>query len=72
MRERWSTPGMITAVYLIFNGTERFLIERIRVNNMFDLMGMSVTQAEVISFGIFVMGVAGIFLSKKYGEKWAE
>ena len=72
MRKRWSTPGMITAVYLIFNGTERFLIEKIRVNNVFDLMGLSVTQAEVISFGIFFMGVVGIFLSKKYGEKWAE
>lgn len=72
MRKRWSTPGMISAVYLIFNGTERFLIEKIRVNNLFDVMGMQLTQAEVISFGIFFMGVAGIFLSKKYGQSWAE
>lgn len=72
MRKRWSTPGMISAVYLIFNGTERFLIEKIRVNNLFDVMGMQLTQAEVISFGIFFMGVVGIFLSKKYGQKWAE
>jgi phosphatidylglycerol:prolipoprotein diacylglycerol transferase len=72
MRKRWSTPGMISAVYLIFNGTERFLIEKIRVNNLFDIMGLQLTQAEVISFGIFIMGVAGIFLSKKYGHKWAE
>ena len=72
MRKRWETPGMISAVYLIFNGLERFAIEKIRVNNVFDVLGMQVTQAEMISTGLFLMGVIGIFLSKKYGHKWAE
>lgn len=72
MRHRWTTPGMMSSVYLIFNGIERFFIEKIRVNNLFDFMGMQVTQAEVISMILIVCGVAGVFLTRKYGEKWAQ
>jgi prolipoprotein diacylglyceryltransferase len=41
----------------MFNGMERFLIEKIRVNNVFDLWGLEVTQAEVISTLIFLGGL---------------
>lgn len=58
IRKKIKIPGIIFAIYLMFNGIERFLIETIRVNARFYLMGMSVTQAEVISTFIFILGLA--------------
>lgn len=57
IRKRIKIPGMIFAIYLMFNGVERFLIEKIRVNNVFDFLGMKVTQAEVISTTFFLAGL---------------
>lgn len=71
IRKRITTPGMMSSVYLILVGIERFVIEKIRVNNVFDVLGMEVTQAEVISVVLITLGIAGVFLTKKYGERWA-
>jgi len=60
LRKKLRIPGSLFAIYLMFNGAERFLIEKIRVNNIFDFIGMKVTQAEVISVLIFIIGL--IFL----------
>ncbi len=59
IRKKVKIPGQIFAIYLIFNGIERFLIEKIRVNNRLDLFGFQPTQAEVISTSLFL---AGLFL----------
>lgn len=59
LRKRINTAGIITALYLFFNGAERFLIESIRVNNKFDLLGIQATQAQVIAV---VFMVSGIFM----------
>ena len=61
LRKKINIPGMIFAIYLMFNGLERFFIEKIRVNNKFDLMGMEVTQAEVISTLFFLSGALFAF-----------
>lgn len=58
LRKKINIPGMIFAIYLMFNGLERFFIEKIRVNNVFDFLGMQVTQAEVISTTFFLSGLA--------------
>ncbi|HEY0732241.1 MAG TPA: prolipoprotein diacylglyceryl transferase family protein, partial [Chitinophagaceae bacterium] len=47
--------GALFALYLILNGLERFFIEKIRVNNR--ILGMDITQAEVISLGLILTGV---------------
>ncbi|MEM1128501.1 MAG: prolipoprotein diacylglyceryl transferase family protein [Bacteroidota bacterium] len=52
--------GWLFSLYLVFNGVERFFIEKIRVNNTFDLFGLTVTQAEIISVLIIVTGVVGL------------
>ena len=57
IRKRIKIPGLLFAIYLMFNGIERFLIEHIRVNNIFNFLGMKVTQAEVISTLIFIAGL---------------
>ncbi len=57
IRKRLTIPGALFAIYLMFNGLERFLIEKIRVNNVFDFMGMNLTQAEIISTILFIAGL---------------
>ena len=46
------------AAYLMFNGFERFWIEKIRVNTTFDLLGITMTQAELISVCTMLAGIA--------------
>lgn len=57
--------GWLFSLYLVFNGVERFLIEQIRVNNVFELLGIRVTQAEIISTLILLAGVVGLVLTTR-------
>lgn len=65
MRKRIKIPGLLFGIYLIFNGLERFIIEKIRVNVKMNFLGMQITQAELISFGLIVLGVIIIIYSSK-------
>lgn len=56
IRKRVVIPGLLFAYYLIFNGAERFLIELIRVNTEYNIMG-GVTQAQIISTLLFITGI---------------
>jgi len=58
MRTRWKRAGQLFAAYLMFNGMERFWVEKIRVNATFEWLGMTMTQAELISVCTFLGGVA--------------
>jgi phosphatidylglycerol:prolipoprotein diacylglycerol transferase len=64
MRKRLAIPGLMFASYLMLNGVERFFIEKIRVNNKFDLLGIQATQAEVIAVLFFLVGAA-LFVYRK-------
>ncbi len=57
--------GWLFSMYFVFAGVERFLIEQIRVNNRFDLLGLSVTQAEVISVLLVAIGGIGLILRRR-------
>ncbi len=59
LRKRITIPGMLFYIYLIFNGFERFWIEKIRVNDKIPFLGMQPSQAEIISFLLFFVGIAG-------------
>jgi prolipoprotein diacylglyceryl transferase len=70
LRKRLRPFGSIFALYLILNGIERFMIEKIRVNNKMDFLGFEPTQAEIISLGLILTGIIlWIFLIKKYSAK---
>ena len=56
MRKQIKTAGVITAIYLILNGLERFLIEKIRVNTVYHIGGFTPTQAELISSFLIIGG----------------
>ena len=67
LRDRIRPAGSLFCLYLTLNGLERFFIEKIRVNNKMNFLGMQPTQAEVISFGLILTGVIlWIFIRQKY------
>jgi prolipoprotein diacylglyceryltransferase len=67
LRDRLRMAGALFCLYLVFNGAERFFIEKIRVNNRMNFFGLQPTQAEVISLGLIITGIAlWIFLRQKY------
>jgi phosphatidylglycerol---prolipoprotein diacylglyceryl transferase len=68
IRKKITTPGVISGIYLILNGLERFTVEKIRVNNRYHIFGYSPTQAELISSGLIIFGVAMIFICLKQNK----
>lgn len=64
LRKRLAIPGMLFFIYMILSGVQRFLIESIRVNDKIPLMGMEVTQAEIISVLFVIVGMAGLIWLK--------
>lgn len=65
IRKRITTPGVLFCVYLILNGIERFSIEHIRVNTLYQIGSFSFTQAQLISSLLFFTGIAGIFYFRR-------
>ncbi|MGC8750963.1 prolipoprotein diacylglyceryl transferase [Hydrotalea sp.] len=65
MRKKINTPGKLFAIYLILNGLERFLIEKIRVNTRYHFWGLQPTQAELISSALVIGGIILFIYSKK-------
>lgn len=69
IRKRITTPGVLFSIYLILNGIERFFIEKIRVNTLYDVNGFKFTQAELISTILFFLGVFGVWYFKRKQSK---
>ncbi len=66
LRTRIKVAGRLAALYLMFNGIERFSIEQIRVNTKYVDLPFQPTQAEIIALVLFL---GGVFLWGKAG-KW--
>jgi len=64
VRRRIKTAGVMIGLYLVLNGAERFLIEKIRVNNTYSLLGFHPSQAQIISSALMVAGIIFIVLAK--------
>lgn len=64
IRKRIKIHGFLFCIYLILNGTERILIEQLRVNIRYDFLGMKITQASAIAVGLILSGIAGFFYFK--------
>ena len=70
LRKKIAIPGMLFFIYLIFNGTERFFIEKIRVNEKYEVLGIQSTQAEFIAVILFLIGLVGcLFLLSRNRQK---
>ena len=69
IRKKIKIPGQLAGIYLIFNGTERFFIEKIRVNTKYEFLPFHPTQAEIISFLLIIGGILMVTQSKKWFGK---
>jgi len=59
IRKHLKIPGFLFSIYLILNGLERFLIEKIRINSVYEFAGFKLTQAEIIAVVLILLGVTG-------------
>jgi phosphatidylglycerol:prolipoprotein diacylglycerol transferase len=53
-------PGLLFYIYAVLIGVERFLVEFIRITPRHAFFGWMLTQAQGISLGCIVLGLAGI------------
>lgn len=65
LRTKIRKPGILFGIYMMFNGVERFLIEKIRVNPPYKFLGIEATQAELIAAGLFLGGLITLLLCMK-------
>ena len=73
MRKRIKAPVVLFGLFMILNGVERFFIEHIRINNRYNFLGLSLTQAEIISAGLILIGIAVmIYYTKRYKNRKVE
>jgi prolipoprotein diacylglyceryltransferase len=68
-RKKMKAAGVMFSLYLMFNGAERFFIEKIRINSNYHFFGIEATQAEIIAVLLFFVGIAGIWYSLKIAKK---
>ncbi len=69
IRSYIKAPGVMFGIYLLLNGTERFLIEFIRVNTRYHIGSISFPQAQLIAILLFLLGVVLIASGLKNGNK---
>ncbi|MCF8365882.1 MAG: prolipoprotein diacylglyceryl transferase [Bacteroidales bacterium] len=69
VRKNIAVPGVLFSIYLILNGTERFLIEFIRVNIQYSFIGIHASQAQFIAIGIILLGIGGIIYFMHFRKK---
>lgn len=69
VRKKLRTPGYLFSIYLIFNGIERFTIEKIRVNIRHHFLGIEVTQAEIIAVVLVILGIIGFWYFRKRNDQ---
>ena len=70
LRKKIRIPGILFSLYMVLNGVERFLIEKIRINPDYHFLGIEITQAELISVLMMVFGLIGIFYFTNKKEKY--
>ncbi|MEI8052747.1 MAG: prolipoprotein diacylglyceryl transferase family protein [Bacteroidota bacterium] len=66
-RNRIKTPYLMFGLYLSLNGSERFLIEMMRVNRSYG--SLKLTQAEIIALLLIASGLLLILIAKKTIKK---
>ena len=70
IRKKIMINGLLFSIYLVINGISRFLIEKIRVNPPYHIGSLEITQAEIISFVLIIIGITGsIYLILDHRKK---
>ncbi|NJB87096.1 prolipoprotein diacylglyceryl transferase [Lewinella marina] len=61
-------PGALFCIYLFLNGVERFFIEYVRLNDLYDVLGLQLTQAQIIAIGFMLTGIIGGIVVRRRGR----
>ncbi len=64
-RKRIERPGVMFSLYLTLMSVARFAVEHIRVNPRYDFLGAQLSQAQLISMTLFILGLIGLWYFKK-------
>ncbi|HMO61843.1 MAG TPA: prolipoprotein diacylglyceryl transferase [Ferruginibacter sp.] len=62
-RKNIRPAGMMTGLYLLLNGIERYSIETIRVNHTYPFLGFEASQAQIIAMCIILSGIIFIVMA---------
>lgn len=65
IRKKITTPFVLFGIYLTVNGMERFAVESIRVNKIYNVLGMHISQAQGIAILLIISGLITILLAKR-------
>lgn len=69
LRRRIERPLSMVGLCLVLNGIERLCIEKIRVNAAYDILGRSVTQAEMVAAALIVAGAVSLLLARRSASR---
>lgn len=69
-RQHLHRHGFLFSLYLLLAGFERLLIEKIRINVEHSILGLSLTQAEIVSLLIIAAGLIGVLLTLRSRRRW--
>lgn len=66
LRKRIKTPGLLFCLYIALIAVERFFIEFIRINPLYNVLGAELSQAQIISlFLLLASGLGAWWLTKR-------
>ncbi|HNW74307.1 MAG TPA: prolipoprotein diacylglyceryl transferase, partial [Bacteroidales bacterium] len=68
LRKRIKAPVVLFGLFLVIHGTGRFLVEQIRINKQYDLFGLLLSQAEIISVGLILAGISVMLYYRRLGK----
>lgn len=63
VRKKIKLPLTMFGVYLILNGMERYFMEKLRVNQLYHMLGFEFSQASFIAIALILSGMALILFS---------
>jgi phosphatidylglycerol:prolipoprotein diacylglycerol transferase len=70
LRSHNNRAGWLFSIYLVLAGFERLLIEKIRINTRYNVFSVHVTQAEVLSIVLVMVGLAGLLATLRSHRFW--
>jgi phosphatidylglycerol:prolipoprotein diacylglycerol transferase len=69
-RRHTHRAGFLFSLYVLLAGFERLLIEKIRINIEHSILGLSLTQAEIVSVLIIAAGLIGVLVTLQSRRRW--
>ena len=68
-RNKIKTPGLMFCIFLLCNGVERFFMEFIKINPLYCVSKLCLTQAQWIAVMFIAGGIVGLFLISLQGRR---